>query len=148
MLTKYCNCCGEVRDAEDFHWKNKEKNIRQSSCRFCVAKQSKKHYTSNKQEYIYNARQRNLRIYDENRKLLCAYLSIHPCVDCGNSDIRVLEFDHVRGIKKDEVTRLLRKRASWSTIEAEITKCEVRCVNCHRIKTSERGNFWRTIIDS
>lgn len=60
---------------------------------------------------------------------------------------RVLEFDHVRGSKIDAVTRLLSKRLCWPSIEAEIAKCEVRCANCHRIKTSEQGGFWRNFFD-
>jgi hypothetical protein len=31
----------------------------------------------------------------------------------------------------------------WSTIAAEIAKCGVRCANCHRIQTIERGQWWR-----
>jgi hypothetical protein len=143
MTSKYCTSCCEEKDIEDFHWKDKAKNIQCSSCRSCVAVRNKQHYMTNKQVYISKARHRNLRIYDENRKHLCDYLSVHPCIDCGCNDIRVLEFDHVRGIKVDEVSRLLSKRTSWNTIEAEIAKCEVRCANCHRIKTNERGGFWR-----
>jgi hypothetical protein len=143
MAKRYCNCCMEAREIEDFNWKNREKGIHQSSCRFCIAEKNRKHYIDNKQVYISKAKRRNIRIYDENRKLLCEYLSTHPCVDCGCDDVRVLEFDHVRGLKTDEVTRILSTRASWSTIEAEIAKCEVRCANCHRLKTYERGCHWR-----
>lgn len=60
--------------------------------------------------------------------------------------IRVLEFDHVHGNKSASITNLFKNTAPWETIEAEIAKCEVRCVNCHRIKTSERDNWWRHLI--
>lgn len=145
MSKKYCNSCGEEREIEDFHWKNKKKNIHQSACRFCIARRNRKHYHDNKQTYISKAKIRNRRVYGKNRILLYEYLSTHPCVDCGCNDPRVLEFDHVRGSKVDEVTRILSDIAAWSTIEAEIAKCEVRCVNCHRIRTLERGNGWRAV---
>ena len=74
------------------------------------------------------------------------YLSTHPCVDCANSDIRVLEFDHIHGQKFDEISHLLSQGYNWLAIESEIAKCEVRCANCHRIKTSERGGWWRHLI--
>ena len=80
---------------------------------------------------------------DENKRRLYTYLSSHPCVDCGQTDIRCLEFDHVRGNKSYSIATLIKRAASWSAIEAEITKCEVRCVNCHRRKTLERGKWWR-----
>jgi len=75
--------------------------------------------------------------YQINKEKTKKYLLSHPCVDCGNKDVRVLEFDHVRGIKYKQVTNLL--QGSWNKIFEEIEKCEVRCANCHKIKTdSER----------
>jgi hypothetical protein len=70
------------------------------------------------------------------------YLSEHPCLDCGTTDHRVLEFDHVRGKKEFGVGQMVRMGHQWDRIAREIDKCEVRCVNCHRIKTGERGNWW------
>ncbi|MEO8263129.1 MAG: hypothetical protein ABI566_11230 [Pseudolysinimonas sp.] len=65
------------------------------------------------------------------------------CVDCGNQDIRVLEFDHVRGAKVANVARMVLD-ASLDRVIAEIEKCEVRCRNCHAIATYERlGGSWR-----
>ena len=90
-----------------------------------------------------HARSHNARSNAENKQRLYVYLSSHPCVDCGQTDVRVLEFDHVRGTKSAYRNKLLNGAVSWKTIEAEIAKCEVRCTNCHRIKTLERGKWWR-----
>ncbi len=142
-MKKTCPGCGEERDAEkDFSWKNEAKGIRHSWCKLCLAEANSKHYQNNKQIYVDRARSRNDRVDAENKQRLHAYLSQHPRVDCGNTDIRCLEFDHVRGNKSANITRML-SNAPWSAIEAEIAKCEVRCANCHRIKTLERAKWWR-----
>ena len=65
------------------------------------------------------------------------------CVDCGNRDIRVLDFDHVRAPKFDSVSSMVRRGLSVDVILAEIAKCEVRCKNCHAIATLFRlGSTW------
>ncbi len=143
-MKKICPGCSEERDAEqDFRWKYKDRGIRQRWCKFCQAAANKEHYRNNKQNYLDRALTRNARVNTENRQRLYAYLSEHPCVDCGETDVRVLEFDHVRGNKFANIASLLSNAISWSTIEAEIAKCEVRCANCHRRKTLERGRWWR-----
>ena len=143
MSTKRCNGCNKDRDIEDFNLKDRTKGTLQALCRFCIAEYGKEHYKNNKQAYIDKAKSRNKRIREENRTKLFAYLSQHPCVDCGQTDIRCLEFDHVRGNKTYNVATLIKNLASWSTIETEIAKCEVRCANCRRRKTLERGKWWR-----
>lgn len=72
----------------------------------------------------------------ENREKIREYLLSHPCVDCGETNPVVLEFDHVRGVKRNEVSRF--DACSWRIIEAEIYKCDVRCANCHRLATYNR----------
>jgi len=69
-------------------------------------------------------------------------LLVSECMDCGISDPRVLEFDHLRD-KKDNVSNLLNK-SNWTTIENEIKKCEIVCANCHRIRTQDRSGSWRS----
>ena len=65
------------------------------------------------------------------------------CVDCGYSDIRALDFDHVRGVKLADVSSMIRRGNGIAMVRAEIAKCEVRCRNCHAIATMERlGNSW------
>ncbi|HTK10171.1 MAG TPA: hypothetical protein VL485_23555 [Ktedonobacteraceae bacterium] len=146
-MKKVCPGCGEEKDAEeDFRWKVKDQK-RQTWCRFCQAQANRVHYQNNKQVYLDRAKLRNSRVIEENQRKLYAYLSEHPCVDCGHTDVRVLEFDHVRGEKVESIARLVRLATSWPTIDAEIAKCEVRCANCHRIKTNERGGWWRHFIE-
>lgn len=56
------------------------------------------------------------------------------CVDCGyaaNPD--ALQFNHVRGEKIHVVSRIMGWDATW----IEVGKCDVRCANCHMIKSAE-----------
>lgn len=62
------------------------------------------------------------------------------CVECGNDDFRVLEFDHLDETTKEfSVAEGMKLGYAFSRIEDEIKKCQVLCANCHRIKTYERG---------
>lgn len=90
------------------------------------------------QDVQWNIRQRN-------RKYVFDYLSTHPCIDCGESDIRCLDFDHVRGKKFKEVGRMLAGHYSLNKIQTEIDKCEVRCSNCHRKKTSNDTYYHKEV---
>lgn len=112
------------------------------------------HYQSNTGVYKKRAREwtRNQRkILSE---LVQSYLNLHPCVDCGETDVIVLEFDHVRGEKRLDVSRMVNSAVSVSTINTEISKCEVRCANCHRRKTykqrklKERGHQAAKVLAS
>ncbi len=96
---------------------------------------SKKHYENKKEKIKQRAHKRNQEIKISNRKFLDDYLSTKCCIDCGNSNPIVLEFDHVRGIKKLNIADMILRSYSLKTIKLEIEKCEIRCANCHRIKT-------------
>jgi hypothetical protein len=77
--------------------------------------------------------------YVEFRSWVDAYKVEHGCVDCGyNAHPAALEFDHLEGSYKDGRVGSM---YSWSPIRVleELAKCELRCSNCHRIKTFERG---------
>jgi hypothetical protein len=76
------------------------------------------------------------------RKVL-EYLDGKSCVDCGFDNILALEFDHVRGEKRFNVgTAVSSSTRSWKTIKLEIDKCDIRCANCHRIRTlNENGCY-------
>jgi hypothetical protein len=75
------------------------------------------------------------------REYIYDYLSTHPCMECGESDSRVLEFHHRHG-KSMAVSEMVAGGYPVGTIQAEIDKCDVLCANCHRKKTvNERGWF-------
>jgi hypothetical protein len=109
-------------------YKNKEDQV----------KYAQKHYNDNKE--LYNKRRllSNRKIKQKSREFINDYLKANPCVDCGESDPIVLEFDHVFGDKKYNVADLLKGYYAIETIKLEIKKCEVRCANCHRRVTHNR----------
>ncbi len=151
-MEKICTHCGKELDAEqDFNWKYKDRGIRHSRCKFCQSQASKQHYENNKQSYIDRNLIRNPLVREDNQRRIVTYLAFHPCIDCGQTDMRVLEFDHVRSNKSGHISKMVQVGYSWPTIEAEIAKCEVRCVNCHRIKTGstdDKNGSWRHFFDS
>jgi hypothetical protein len=66
--------------------------------------------------------------------LLHGVLEASGCVDCGESEIVVLDFDHI-GSKTANVPMLARQGCSLERLKAEIAQCAVRCANCHRRRT-------------
>lgn len=102
----------------------------------------KRRYHENLEESRERARKKNLKTRERNRRYVLDYLASHPCVDCGESDLVVLEFDHVRGEKKSAIAELI-GRASLEKIQEEVAKCDVRCANCHRRKTAKDFSYYR-----
>lgn len=77
------------------------------------------------------------------RAQLFAFLSTQSCLDCGESDPIVLEFDHRNSKDKFKiVAKMLSGHYSWGSVFKEIKKCDVRCANCHRRKTYSQQKSW------
>jgi len=135
---KWCPQCEDEKSVDDFAKNRAKKDGRASQCKACKKIYQDDWYRRNRKKHIATTRVVRDRRRSENREGIADYLAEHPCVDCGTNDQRVLDFDHVRGTKKADVSRLVNDGYSWEVVEAEIAKCEVRCANCHRIKTAER----------
>ena len=73
------------------------------------------------------------------------YLLNHSCIDCGEDDPIVLEFDHINPDDKSSSVAALISRYSLNRLIAEIEKCEVRCANCHRRKTAAQLGHYQDI---
>lgn len=117
------------------------------TCKDCLRPYGKIHYQRYRDYYKAKARFRSLAIRDELRAKVFAYLSEHPCVDCGETDLVVLEFDHVRGDKRRDISAMMQQGFSWEAVSEEIEKCDVRCANCHRRVTYHRANSYRVLLD-
>ena len=78
------------------------------------------------------------------RDFVIEYLSTHPCIDCGEDDILVLEFDHV-GKKNFTIGQTWQLGHSLETLKKEIELCEVCCANCHKKKTANQLGWFKAI---
>ncbi len=143
---KTCGTCNTEKPFSAFNKNATKKDGLQTLCRECSAKISHTYYKGNKEKHISVVNERNSRMKAANKAYALEYLQTHPCVNCNNKDYRVLDFDHVRGVKRMNVAALLAGGYSLDTLKAEIAKCEIRCKNCHAIVTYERlGSVdWRS----
>lgn len=140
---KTCTKCNTDKPIEDFAMKRGKPTGR---CKSCNNEYFYKWYEKNKTTQSVRVMAQKKRRRKEIQQFLVEYFTSHPCVDCGMSNILVLEFDHVLG-KKREVSRLVAEGCSLQRLKEEIQLCEVRCCNCHRIKTLSRlGKHYRRII--
>lgn len=109
----------------------------------CRSEMGKEWYENNKEYQKANSKKHSTEYRQSLRQYALDYLSTHPCVDCGETDPAVLEFDHVHGEKNHEVAVIIGRGSSLETLKREIELCEVRCANCHRRKTARERGFFR-----
>ncbi len=140
----HCSRCNLLRPSSDFTFRDRKSGELQNWCRTCSAEYKAAHYRRNRSREITRIRRNSARTRAANRARIRDYLASHPCVDCGESDTVVLEFDHLRD-KRLDVSRMAYVGWPWRTIEAEIAKCEVRCANCHRRITHKRRQAQRVV---
>lgn len=142
---KQCNRCSETKPLEEFQKCARNKDGHTGMCKVCKRAYDSAHYKANPSRRTYIRENSDKRIAAV-RDWLVDYLRANPCVDCGNDDIIVLEFDH-RENKIDNIS-LLMKRGNIETVKAEVAKCDVRCANCHRRKTAKDFGSWRLAFEA
>ena len=134
---KVCSACKEPKPSSEYHRNSCSKDDLQSRCKECNTRLRRAYYRENKEAHTNYHRNRRARI----RETIREYVRSKECVDCGERDPVVLEFDHLRD-KRFSISYMVRSGYGLSTIMEEIGKCEIRCANCHRRKTV--GKFWIT----
>jgi hypothetical protein len=125
---KYCGICKAEKPKSEFHKRSKAKDGLQSQCKNCNTVWVRARYMANKKYYD----DRNKLNIQRNITFVKEYLLSHPCVDCGEKDIIVLDFDHIKDKKIKAISSMCYATYGLETIVKEIAKCEVRCANCHR----------------
>lgn len=129
-----CSGCIIDKSSEEFPWKNKTKGIKSTKCKLCSRQYSKTYYGKNKQYSIDRVADR--RAFLQN--WITTELKATGCIDCGERDPIVLDFDHVRGEKNFNIAHGPMMGLSKESILEEVAKCELRCANCHRRITHKR----------
>jgi hypothetical protein len=126
-----CNRCNQLKPLDHFAFKNKALGKYGAYCKPCNHAYQKQHYELNREDYLQKRVAYHTEIDRKNRVKMLEYLHLHPCIDCGEADVRVLEFDHLHS-KKANIAQMFADSYRWEKILKEIEKCEVRCANCHK----------------
>lgn len=101
-----CYGCKEQKPLGEFSFKNKKEDKRNLNCKNCHNTYVRNHYQENKETYYKKAKKRQKEVITRNREFIISYLETHPCVDCGETDIQVLEFDHLAD-KKHNISQMI-----------------------------------------
>ena len=135
---RLCRKCGSPKEGANLTSNGK--------CRKCTKSYYDSRYVANREHFIWKGNAAKQRLVRRNMEAVVDYLLVHPCVDCGEPDPLVLEFDHRdRATKKLEVTQLI-QRVKIDKVLLEIAKCDVRCCNCHRRRTAKQLGHLRLRI--
>jgi hypothetical protein len=130
-----CGRCKQVKPETEF---NRLREGRQHWCRECYREYFRARGDLHRKQSLDAKTKRIAR----DRRFIAEYLEGHPCVDCGEADQRVLDFDHV-GDKTHDVCEMVARGLPIATLRAEIARCEVVCANCHRRRTAKRAAWKR-----
>ena len=145
IMSKQCTKCKETFTenlSNYFHKRANAPDGLQYVCKRCIRQEHATHYLENIDYYKDKAIKHNAEYRLRNLQYIVDYLKQNPCVDCGETDPIVLEFDHLAD-KTCDVSKL--NHGSFESLIKEIAKCEVRCANCHRRKTAKQLDFYKGI---
>lgn len=124
-----CNKCMKKLLVDEFARKG---NGIQKICKRCHREYSRQHYRDNKSYYIEKSGKQNKKIRD----IIHAIKESTPCKDCRQSfPYYVMDFDHLQDKEFN-----LSRASSFKAAMEEISKCDIVCSNCHRIRTYKRAS--------
>jgi hypothetical protein len=143
-MIKKCNKCLCEKDISNFNKNKSNSDGFHGQCRVCDNLASRAYYAKNRELHKQNINRNRQKYRLQSRINLIEYLKNNPCVDCGETDPIVLQFDHVE-IKSFNISEKIGV-LSWDNLLTEIKKCEVRCANCHTRKTAKDYKWFKYFI--
>jgi hypothetical protein len=132
-MVKVCKHCNQEKEIICFGRQKSTKDGLRSWCKQCFTQYSKSwklkvNYQFPKNKY----QQSNKKITSAKRKYIQQQKS-KPCAKCGiQLDPILMDFDHLSNKYKNLAAMTIN---SYQRINAEIAKCQVLCIFCHKEKT-------------
>lgn len=143
-MEKICTKCNLSKNSREFNKHSRRSDGLQAYCRSCTSRHLKGLYETT--SYRSDKLKRLKEVRQEMRRKVYEYLKRNPCVDCGESDVVVLDFDHISPEDKlGSVMSIVGNSTRWEPVFDEIRKCEVRCSNCHRRKTAKQFGWYKLV---
>lgn len=131
--TKKCCRCKEFLPVTEFGGITKIADY----CRPCKRIVEKTNHSKNIEKRRAQNNAAAARRYLRNRLLLDDYCVGKSCIDCGEDDPIVFEFDHIdQSTKREPISDMLGSHNWENSILPELEKCVIRCANCHRKRTA------------
>ena len=143
LKMKVCRTCGEDKPYSEYHKDLQNKVGYKYQCKLCTSAYKKDYMgRPGKRE---QHRQNSADARQRNKEFLIDVLNASEgCMDCGNTDVRVLEWDHRDPAQKvHNVSYLVSKGHPIVQVQAEMDKCDLVCANCHRIRTAEQFGYFK-----
>lgn len=133
-MTKYCPGCESTLSLDDFGINNSRYDNKQHACKECMKEKRRAAYRANKQPYFDRAKALEAKLIGILREKKNV-----PCERCGieyPGEPWLMEFDH-----RDQKDKLFSvgqmvKKGNIAKLLAEINKCDILCVVCHRRRTA------------
>jgi hypothetical protein len=154
---KICPSCSTPKPLEDFVATKKGQNVhrRCSACRAAI----RAAYSAAKSRKP--GERERIRRYDRSyyglhghrgpkqaaQKAWLVEQKAKPCMDCGGQfPPEAMDFDHREGEQKAfEISTAMATTMSREAIAVEMSKCDLVCANCHRVRTKRRGDARRAV---
>lgn len=137
IVYRPCSSCRKELTLDNYSYRTPGRL--HSRCKQCGYSDRKRY--SLKASNRLRVKQQNKKQQAKNLQLFLRYLQVTGCVDCGEQRAVLLECDHL--IDKEYNVGNKAKRLYWSTLQLELSKCVIRCGNCHRKRTTKQLGMWR-----
>ena len=128
--------------------KDKKTGRLHAQCKDCYREHRKtyavEHYMRYGDQYRARAKERRAKFKRALQINLITYMKSRSCVECGETDIRTLEFDHIDPkTKKFGIAYAVRNGMKWEDVLVEIEKCQILCANCHKKRAAMQYGWFK-----